>query len=175
MICIDKSKVRIRMISGIIDKTMKKKINKTKKLMSEIKELKTGWQRTQADFDNFRKRTTDELSKRELNGKLNVILDLIPVFDNFDRAYKHIPESDKQKDWVMGIIAIEKQFQSILNNMGIAKYHVEGKKFNPETAEAMMSIESKKPEGTIIEELEPGYKMNDKIIRYARVKVSKGA
>ena len=147
---------------------------KIKKLMSEIAELKAGWQRTQADFENYRKRMTDELSKRELNGKLNVILDLIPVFDNFDRAYKHIPTEDLKKDWVMGIIAIEKQFQSILNNMGIQKYHVAGKKFDPESAEAMMSVESDKPEGTIIEELEPGYKMNDKIIRYARVKVSKG-
>ncbi|MBU2595727.1 nucleotide exchange factor GrpE [Patescibacteria group bacterium] len=144
------------------------------KLEKEIKELKTGWQRTQADFENFRKRMTDELSKKELNGKLNVILDLIPVFDNFDRAYKHIPEKDKNKDWVIGIIAIEKQFQSILNNMGIEKYHVKGKKFDPETAEAMMTVESKKTEGTIIEELEPGYKMGEKIIRYARVKVSKG-
>jgi len=153
---------------------MKKKKSETKKLKKEIKEMKEGWQRTQADFENFRKRMTDELLKRELNGKLNVILDLIPVFDNFDRAYKHIPAEDKKKDWVMGIIAIEKQFQSILNNMGIEKYHVLNKKFDPETAEATMSVESNKPEGIIIEELEPGYKMNDKIIRYARVKVSKG-
>lgn len=152
----------------------KSKDKKIKKLMSEIKEMKNGWQRTQADFENYRKRMTDELSKRELNGKLNVILDLIPVFDNFDRAYKHIPLEDRKKDWVMGIIAIEKQFQSILNNMGIEKYHVEGKKFDPENSEAMMSVGSDKPEGTIIEELEPGYKMDNKIIRYARVKVSKG-
>jgi len=150
------------------------KKEKNKKIQKEIDEMKAGWQRTQADFDNFRKRTHDELSKRELNGKLNVILDLIPVFDNFDRAYQHIPDEDKKKDWVIGIIAIEKQFQTILNNMGIEKYHVEGKKFDPETAEAMMTVKSKKPDGTVIEELEPGYKMNDKIIRYARVKVSKG-
>ena len=156
------------------DKNMKKE-SKTKKLKKEIEELKAGWQRTQADFDNFRKRTMDELQKRELNGKLNVILDLIPVFDNFDRAYKHIPEEEKNKDWVIGIIAIEKQFQSILNNLGIEKYHVKGKKFDPETAEAIMTVKSKKPEGTIIEEIEPGYKMGEKIIRYARVKVSKGA
>ena len=152
---------------------MKKKTN-SRKLEKEIAELKAGWQHTQADFENFRKRITDELSKRELNGKLNVILDLIPVFDNFDRAYKHIPKQDKNKDWVMGIIAIEKQFQSILNNMEIEKYNVQGKKFDQETAEAMMTVESKKPEGTVIQELEPGYKMGEKIIRYARVKVSKG-
>lgn len=150
------------------------KKSEAEKLQKEIKELKTGWQRTQADFENYRKRMTEELSKRELNGKLNVILDLIPVFDNFDRAYKHIPDKDKKKNWVQGVIAIEKQFHSILNNLGVEKYHVEGKKFDPETAEALMLTESKKPEGTIIEELEPGYKMGEKIIRYARVKVSKG-
>jgi molecular chaperone GrpE len=155
---------------------MKKKTSKDKeikKLTREIKEMKEGWQRTQADFENYRKRMSDEISQRELNGRLQVILDLIPVFDNFDRAYKHIPDEEKEKNWVIGIIAIEKQFQSILNNMGIKKYHVEGKKFDPESAEAMMSVESDKPEGTIIEELEPGYKMGEKIIRYARVKVSK--
>jgi molecular chaperone GrpE len=151
-----------------------KKKSESKKLKKELDEMKAGWQRTQADFENYRKRMTDELQKRELNGRLNVILDLIPVFDNFDRAYKHIPDDEKKKDWVMGIIAIEKQFQSILNNMGIEKYHIAGKKFDPESAEAMMAVESDKPEGTIIEELEPGYKMNDKIIRYARVKVSQG-
>jgi molecular chaperone GrpE len=155
-------------------KEEKTKKGKIAKLKHEIEEMKAGWQRTQADFDNFRKRTHEEIQKRELNGRLQVILDLVPVFDNFDRAYKHIPPSDKKKDWVMGIIAIEKQFQSILNNLGIEKYHVSGKKFDPETAEAMMTVESKKPEGTIIEELEPGYKMGDKIIRYARVKVSRG-
>lgn len=151
-----------------------KKESKTKKLKKELAEMKAGWQRTQADFENYRKRMGEEIGQRELNGRLQVVLDLIPVFDNFDRAYKHIPEEDKEKDWVVGIIAIEKQFQSILNNMGIEKYHVKGTKFDPETAEAMISVESKKPEGTIIEELEPGYKMGDKIIRYARVKVSKG-
>jgi len=149
------------------------KKSENKKLKKELDEMKAGWQRTQADFENFRKRTNEELLKRELNGKLNVILDLIPVFDNFDRAYEHIPDEDKEKDWVIGIIAIEKQFQSILNNMGIEKYHVKGKKFDPETAEAIMTVESKKPEETILEELEPGYKMGEKIIRYARVKVSK--
>lgn len=150
------------------------KKSKIKKLKKEMEEMKAGWQRTQADFENYRKRMTEEIEQRELNGRLQVILDLIPVFDNFDRAYKHIPDTDKEKKWVEGIIAIEKQFHSILNNLGVKKYHVKGKKFDPSTAEAVISIESNKPEGTIVEELEPGYKMGDKIIRYARVKVSKG-
>ncbi|MCX6811275.1 MAG: nucleotide exchange factor GrpE [Candidatus Berkelbacteria bacterium] len=152
----------------------KSKDKEIKKLKREIKEMKDGWQRTQADFENYRKRTADEINQREMNGRLQVILDLMPVFDNFDRAYKHIPDEDKEKNWVQGIIAIEKQFHSILNNMGIEKYHVAGKKFDPSLAEAAISAKSNKPEGTIIEELEPGYKMGEKIIRYARVKVSKG-
>lgn len=152
-------------------KNMKK--SKNKKFEKEVEELKIGWQRTQADFENYRKRMTEELSKRELNGKLNVILDLIPVFDNFDRAYQHIPKEDKKKDWVKGMIAIKKQFHSIIANLGIEKYHVKNKKFDPEIAEAVLSEKSKKPKDTILEELEPGYKMGDRIIRYARVKVSK--
>jgi molecular chaperone GrpE len=136
--------------------------------------MKAGWQRTQADFDNYRKRMTEEVQKRETNGQLRVTLDLLPVFDNFDRAYKHIPDEDKEKKWVQGVIAIEKQFHSILSNLGVEKYHVTGKKFDPEIAEAVFSEKSDKPEDTILEELEPGYKMGEKIIRYARVKVSKG-
>lgn len=147
--------------------------NQIKKLKREIEEMKAGWQRTQADFENYRKRMIEETQKREMNGQLRVILDLLPVFDNFDRAYKHIPPSDKEKNWVQGVIAIEKQFHSILNNLGVEKYHVTGKKFDPEIAEAVFSEKSDKPEDTILEELEPGYKMGNKIIRYARVKVSK--
>lgn len=152
----------------------KKKASEVKKLKKEIEEMKAGWQRTQADFDNFRKRNQDEMEKRQNNARIQVIMDLLPVFDNFERAYKHIPESDKEKEWVQGIIAIEKQFHAILSQFGVEKYHVKGKKFDPQIADAMFYEHSSKKEGVILEEIEPGYKIGEEIIRHARVKVSKG-
>jgi molecular chaperone GrpE len=154
----------------------KKKKSKVKKLKSELEETKAGWQRTQADFENYRKRVQEELLQEELKGRFNFAREFLPVFDNFERAYKHISEKDKKKSWVQGIIAIEKQFQSILSNLGIEKYHLIGKKFDSALADALFYEESDQPEGTIIEELEPGYihKPSGKILRHARVKVSSG-
>lgn len=151
-----------------------KKLSEVKKLKKEIKETKAGWQRTQADFENFRKRNQEEMEKRQKSAQTQVIMDLLPVFDNFERAYTHIPEKEKEKEWVKGIIAIEKQFHGILAQFSVEKYHVKGKKFDPQIADAMFYEHSKKKEGTIIEEIEPGYKIGDEIIRHARVKVSKG-
>jgi len=145
------------------------------KNQDEFKEAKEQLLRVAADFDNFRKRTEEDKPRIREASQVELLRDLLPVFDNFERAYKHIPEEDKEKDWVKGIVAIERLFHKILADMGIKKYHVEDKEFNPETMDAIMYLEDKEvPEDFVIEELEPGYKKGEKIIRHAKVKVSKG-
>jgi len=157
-----------------MEKKKKAKGKKIKKLKKEIEEMKEGWQRTQADFDNYRKRIQEELDARRESGKMEIIQEMLPIFDNFERAYKHIPKTEQKKDWVQGLMAIEKQFQSTLKGLGVEKYHLLGKKFDPELADALFYEPSDKKEGIVIEEVEPGYKIGDKILRHARVKVSSG-
>jgi len=151
-------------------------LDKNKKLKKELEETKDKLLRLAADFDNFRKKTDEERPEIEERAQIEFLMQLLPVFDNFERAYQHIPQKDKEKGWVKGIIAIEKLFHKILADLNIKKYHLKGKRFNPEEADAIMYVEDKHiPEGFIVEELEPGYKKNGKIIRHARVKVSQGA
>jgi len=156
----------------------KEKKSKKEQLESEyqqrIAELTAGWQRTQADFTNFRR--TVELDRQKLTEmtKADVLLDILPVLDNFQLAAKHIPAEIENDNWVGGIKQIEKQLESILTSVGLEKMATIGTQFDHNFYEAIVSLPSDKPEGEIIEELQAGYKLNSNVIRPAKVKVSAG-
>lgn len=148
--------------------------SQTKGLEQEIIELTELLKRVQADFDNFRKRTQKE--KEDLGRYLNMdlILRVLPIMDNFKLALKHLPKELESNEWVHGVWHIEKQLEQILNEEGISEIETDGKKFDPSNHEALEEVESDTLEGTITETISAGYKMGDKIIRPAKVKVSKG-
>lgn len=152
----------------------KKEIETIKELESRIAELTAGWQRTQADFNNFRKQSGEERIKLSQNANANLIYELLPILDNFQLAAKHIPADISENNWVQGIRQIEKQLEYSLSSDGLERIEAIGQEFNPMLHEAVEEVSSDKPENEIVEEVLAGYKFNGEILRPAKVKVSKG-
>ena len=145
-----------------------------KELEEKVAELTGGWQRTQADFVNYKKQVALDHAKfcRTANGDL--IYELLPVLDNFQRAAKHAPKELENDTWAQGIKHIERQLEDVLSNVGLEKIESLGSHFDPLLHEAVEEVESDKPEGEIVEEILSGYKFDDDVLRPAKVKVSRG-
>lgn len=133
-------------------------------------EYLAGWQRAKADYANLKRD-----HERQLQGisgiiRAGCVLDLLPTFNNWKRALAHIPEEDKQKDWVQGVMQIQKLFRDFLERNEVKEIQTIGEKFNPVLHEA---VSSRKAEGKagdeILEEVEGGYMIGDKVIAPAKV------
>jgi molecular chaperone GrpE len=150
--------------------------SKIELLENKISELENGWKRTQADFDNYRKRTEDIKSQWIEEANLELIMKILPVVDNFERANQYVPENLKDHDWVKGVQLIEKHLSDILTEIGLQKIIVEPNyEFDPNIHEAISSEPNNQIKNNhIIEVLETGYKLGTQVIRPAKVRVSKG-
>lgn len=152
---------------------MKKQNEKIKELETKINELTAGWQRTQADFVNFKNQVAKERIDMIERSNSDLIYELLPILDNFSLAAKHIPKEFENDNWAQGISQIEKQFENILKENGLERIESLGFKFDPNLHEAIEEVESNEPHGTIVEEVLPGYKLNNTTLRPAKVKVAK--
>jgi len=136
----------------------------------EISDLKDKYLRLIAEFENYKKRTLKEKDDFAKYAKENIINSLLPVIDDFERANK-----TKEKD-VKGYILIGQKMRDILEKQNLKKIELtENELFNLEKHEAISSMEvkEKNKKGRIIEEVEPGYMLSDKIIRYPKVIIGK--
>ena len=125
-----------------------------------------------SEFDNYRRRTKEERALAEESGKREVLLALLEVMDDFDRALLHIGErSDAVVD---GLRLIHQRFNKVLEEHGVAAFESEGKMFDPAIHEAMTMIDGNgEQSGTVYSEYRRGYFMNGKLLRPARVAVMK--
>ena len=131
--------------------------------------------RTAADFDNFRKRSRREVEDAQRRGKESVIKDLLPVFDNLERAATHAESAPDAKSLTDGLRIVLKQFMDTLEKMGVRRVAAVGAPFDPSVHEAIQHLESSEhPAGVVLAEVQPGYAMGDHLIRAAMVVVSKG-
>jgi molecular chaperone GrpE len=130
------------------------------------------WKRTQADFDNYRRRTDQEKAEISQNTTCLVLGNILPVMDDLDRALTSIPEEGADLPWVDGIRLIYKKFHSILQSMGVEELCALGQPFDPALHEALAHMEG--DEGKVINEVQKGYKLRDKLVRPAQVVVGKG-
>lgn len=141
-------------------------------------EYLVGWKRAQADLENYRKRTEEDKAGLIKYAHANVILQILPVLDNFKRAAQHIPASDgneQLKAWVEGVKSIEKQFEQVLQTIGVVEVTVKiGDAFDPAFHEALMQEDSDQPADTITGIIEPGYSLHGRLLRPVKVRVSKG-
>ena len=148
-----------------------KKIDKTKQ---KIKELEEGWKRTQADFDNYRKRIESERQGWSAQVQLELIEKLLPILDNFELAIAHVPQQEKSSNWIVGILHIQKQFENMLRDIGVEKIEIKiGDEFNPNLHEAIAAQPSPNLKHNQISKIvATGYRQEDKIIRPVKVEVA---
>ena len=161
----------------------KEEIQIDKKIIEELKlKLKENEDRvlrTLAENENLRKRHERELEENRRYASKNFAFSLLTIADNFQRAMKAIPrdilQDDKDiKNLIEGIRAIEKEFYDIFEKNGITVFPSEKKKFDPDIHQAVSQINSEVKEGFIVEELQQGFKIADRLLRPAMVVVSKG-
>ncbi len=135
-------------------------------------EYLAGWQRAKADFMNYKREELRRIEDAARYGNEALIGDLILVLDNFDLGLRTLEKSGPVE---RGIYLIRSQIEDILRKRGLEKVSVKpGDEFDPMVAEAMSEVASDRPPGTVVEEVEPGYRLRDKILRPARVILSKG-
>ncbi|OXM17435.1 nucleotide exchange factor GrpE [Paenibacillus herberti] len=129
--------------------------------------------RAQADFDNFRRRTQKEKEELGQYASSKLLTQLLPIVDNFERAMAAASGTGDSESLAKGVDMIFRQLQGVLEQEGLKAMDTVGQSFNPEFHQAVMSVESDEhEEGTVVEELQKGYTLKDKVLRPAMVKVS---
>ena len=153
-------------------KTTTKKAKKDKK-DEQIAELTDKLTRQMAEFDNFRKRTEKEKSAMYEIGAKDIIEKMLPIVDNFERAFLTVAEEDKEDAFVTGMEMIYKQIMTTLEGVGVKPIEAVGQEFNPDLHNAVMHVEDEEVgENIIVEEFQKGYTYRDSVVRYSMVKVA---
>jgi molecular chaperone GrpE len=140
-------------------------------LEQQIAELTEALQRERADATNIRRRHTEQVAGLKNMIKAEVVRDLLPVIDNFERALKHVPENLQADEYVKGVQGIVKQFEKTLAELGVQKIKTTGQPFDPKWHEAVSMEEGDGTQEVVSEELQSGYAIGDEVIRHAMVRV----
>ncbi len=150
---------------------LKEQLDECKK---QSEEYLNGWKRARADYLNYRNEEADRLTVLLNACREDVIADILPVLDNFNLVLKEIPE-DKLKDaHIDGIAKVKTQLESVLKSYGVEEVEAEGQKFDPNMHEVVAEVEAEgKEPGTVVEVTQKGYTVNGRLLRPAKVKVTK--
>ena len=141
-------------------------------VLRERDEYLDSLQRLQAEFENFRKRVQRDGEQRSLRAQTEVMEELLPVLDNFERAMQAAAQHD-EKLLTSGVDLVYSQLRDLLNRRGLCEIDAEGTPFDPNQHDAVMcQPSSEHEEGTVMQVLEKGYQLDDKVMRPARVIVS---
>jgi len=150
--------------TGAVDKKIKKIKDKLKKCQKEKEEYLAGWQRAKADLINYKKEQERKISDYYKFANQGLISEILLVLDSFEEAMKHSKDE--------GIKQLYNQLLNILKSNGLEEIKAIGEKFNPEFHESVEEVKGKKSE-EIVQEVQKGYKLKNKVIRPSRVKISK--
>jgi molecular chaperone GrpE len=143
-------------------------------LISERDDLKDQLLRAHADYQNLRRRFAQEKEELRRYATEALVRDLLPVLDNFERSIAALEQGADPDAVREGIRAIDRQFRAVLEGVKLERIHAVGEPFDPERHEAIaLEASNEHPEDTVIAEIEPGYRLNDRVIRPARVKVAR--
>jgi molecular chaperone GrpE len=140
-------------------------------LQEQLTTLTEALQRERADATNLRRRHEEQMANLRNVVKANLVRELLPVIDNFERAVKHMPADLEANDYIKGIQGIVKQFEKTLAGIGVERIATVGQVFDPKYHEAVSMEEGEGTQETVSEELQAGYKVGDDVIRHAMVKV----
>ena len=139
----------------------------------KTEEYLASWQRAQADFINYKRRSEQERQEFNTYANANLILGLLPVVDDLERALDAVPARYKKHEWVEGVRLVAHKFKTILEGQGVKEIKAMGETFDPNFHEALRQDKGK--EGIVIEEFQKGYMLHDKLLRPARVVVGNGS
>ncbi len=147
---------------------------KAQEVNDQISELNDKYLRLYSEFDNYRKRTLKEKIDLNKYASADIITKLLPVLDDFERAIRAFDEtSNAGQSLKEGVVLIFNKFLSILNQQGLEQMRTAGETFDTDFHEAITNIPAATPgqKGKIVDEVEKGYMLNGKVIRYAKVVV----
>lgn len=145
--------------------------SETDKLKEELSQANDKYLRLYAEFDNFRRRTIKEREDaRKMEGK-DLVVALLPVLDDFERALRAMEGATDVKPVKEGVLLVQNKLKNILTNKGLKEMETLGNAFDPDLQEAITNIPAPTEEwkGKVIDEMEKGYFLNDKVVRFAKV------
>lgn len=145
------------------------------KVKAELADMKDKYLRQVAEFDNFRKRNAKERIELMQTASKDLMIDLLEVLDDSDRAVQQMEQSDDVAQIKSGTILVLNKLKRVLESKGLKAMETKGNEFDVEFHEAITEIPSPTPDmqGKVIDELQKGYYLNDKLIRHAKVVVGK--
>lgn len=148
--------------------------NELEEAQKEVEELKDKHLRLSAEFDNYRKRTLKEKAELIKNGAEKTLVAILPILDDFERALKNMETSEETKAMREGVELIFNKFHKVLNQEGLQVIETEGKDFDTDYHEAIALVPapSEEMKGKILDCVQTGYMLNDKVIRHAKVVVA---
>ncbi len=138
----------------------------------EVAELKNQLARAMADLQNYKRRSEEEKAAFVKYANAEMLKNLLPILDHLNLSALHLPEEMKENEWAKGVLQINADLLKILEAMGVKKLETVGQKLDPNFHEAVMQGPGEKD--VIIEEFEPGYALNDTVVKPAKVKVGNG-
>lgn len=140
---------------------------------AQAAEYLDGWQRARAEFANFRKRVEAEREDMRTKSNAALLLKLLPVVDDFERAFQSVPPELAETPWVSGVAMIWQKLQAFLASENVVPIEAVGQPFDPQWHEAVMQEETAEcPEGTVTAEVRRGYRLGDRVLRPSLVKVA---
>jgi molecular chaperone GrpE len=153
-------------------------LERLKELVQELSAEREGLRdqllRALADMQNLRKRAQLERAATQRFATESLIRELLPVLDNFERTIAAMESGASFESLVEGVKSVDRQLRSVLEGQALSRISAQGESFDPAVHEAVAAHETRElPEGTVVEELEPGYRIADTVIRPAKVRVSK--
>lgn len=133
------------------------------------------WRRSAAEFANYKRRMERDRAEFVQFANERLLKRLLEVMDSFDAGFKMVPAEFANEPWIQGMRAVERQMLKILESEGVTPIEAAGKEFDPKYHEAVVYEPSPgADEGQVLDELQRGYMLNDRVLRPARVKVAKG-
>jgi molecular chaperone GrpE len=140
-------------------------------LEQQIATLTEALQRERADAENLRRRHDEQMAGLRTSVKAQVVKDLLPIIDNFERALKHVPAELQDNTYIKGVEGVVKQFEKTLTTIGVTRIAGAGAPFDPHLHEAVSMEDGDNGEEIVSEELQAGYQLGDTVIRHAMVRV----
>lgn len=142
-------------------------------LEKQVADFRDGWLRERADFANYKKRAEQQLKDSAQNAAVEALLSLLPIIDDFERAFTSVPAELAENPWMSGVSGIQRKFLKLMDDQGIVVIDPVGQPFDPNRHEAVgMEASDKVESGHVTVTLQKGYARGEKVLRPALVKVA---